>query len=132
MLGNSHQVRLRPSAAELFPELEGLSPTPRAAGKPSIEIPTASMSGVTTAGKSKVEYIIFLNRTESDVPDLVPFPKELGLQWANQFLAGTGENDEIQAASIRELLNAHLFELRYRTLDWAVARLEGLIRRGSE
>jgi hypothetical protein len=77
-----------------------------------------------------VEYIIFLNRIESGVPDLVPFSRELGLQWASQFLAGTGANDEMQAASIRELLNAQLFELRYRTLDWAVAQLEGLIRRG--
>jgi hypothetical protein len=130
VVGNSHQVRLRPSAAALFPELEGLSLTPRAAGKPSIEIPTASMPEVTTAGQSKVEYIVFLNRTESDTPDLVPFSRELGLQWASQFLAGTGAGDEVQAASIRELLNAQLFELRYRTLDWAVARLEGLIRTG--
>ena len=88
------------------------------------------MPDVTTAGQSKVEYIIFLNRTEFDVPDLVPFSRELGLQWVSQFLAGTGANDEVQAASIRELLNARLFELRYRTLDWAVAQLEGLIRRG--
>lgn len=130
VLGNSHQVRFRPSAAELFPELEGLGVTPRAAGKPSIEISTAPLPDVTTAGQSKVEYIIFLNRMESGVQDLVPFSRELGLQWVSQFLAGTGANDEVQAASIRELLNAQLFELRYRTLDWAVAQLEGLIRRG--
>jgi hypothetical protein len=132
VVGNSHQVRLRPSAVELFPELEGLRATPRAAGKPSIEIPTAPLPDVTTAGQSKVEYIIFLNRMESGAPDLMPFSRELGLQWVSQFLTGTGANDDIQAASIRELLNAQLFELRYRTLDGAVARLEDLIRRGGE
>jgi hypothetical protein len=106
--------------SELFPELEGLSLTPRAAGKPSIEVPTALMPDVTTASIPRSSTSSFLNRNESDSPELVPFPKELALQWANQSQADTGTNDEIQAA-IRELLNAQLFELRYRTLDGAVA-----------
>jgi hypothetical protein len=132
VVGNSHQVRFRPSAIELFPELEGLSITPRAAGKPSIELPTALMPQVTTARQSTVEYIIFLNRVESDVSELLPFPKEFAMQWAKQSQADTGANDEEQAASIRELLNAQLFELRYRTLDRAVAQLQTLIRSTEE
>ena len=131
VLGNSHQVRFRPSAAELFPELEGLSVTPRAGGKPSIEVPTAPLPDVTTAGQSKVEYIIFLNRIESGAPDLVPFPRELGLQWASQFSSRyRSKLMRYKGASIGELLKAQLFELRYDTLDWAVARLEGMIRTG--
>jgi hypothetical protein len=131
VVGNSQWVRLRPSAAELFPELEGLSLTPRAAGKPSIEVPTALIPGVTAASRSRVEYIVFLNRSEVDVPELVPFPKELALQWASHSQLDIGTNREIQAA-IRELLNARLFELRYRTLSGAIARLEDLIRRDGE
>jgi hypothetical protein len=130
VVGNSHQVRLRPSAIELFPELEGLSLTPRAAGKPSIELRTALMPDVATAKQSAVEYIIFLNRVESDVPELLPFPRELANQWANQSRADTGAYDAEQETSIRHLLDAQLLELRYRTLDRAVAALEGLIRRG--
>jgi hypothetical protein len=126
VVGNSHQLRFRPSAIELFPELEGLSITPRAAGKPSIELPTVLMPDVETAKQSTVDYIIFLNRVESDSPELLPFPKELAMQWAKQSQADTGETDE-QEASIRQLLNAQLFELRYRTLDRAVASLEALI-----
>jgi hypothetical protein len=125
-------VRFRPSAIELFPELEGLSITPRAAGKPSIELPTALMPDVTTARQSTVEYIIFLNRVESDVPELLPFPKQLAMEWASQSQTDTGASDEQQVASIRELLNAQLFELRYRTLDRAVAQLESLIRTSEE
>jgi hypothetical protein len=106
--------------------LEGLSITPRAAGKPSIELPTVLMPDVETAKQSTVDYIIFLNRVESDSPELLPFPKELAMQWAKQSQADTGETDE-QEASIRQLLNAQLFELRYRTLDRAVASLEALI-----
>jgi hypothetical protein len=131
VVGNSQWVRLRPSAAELFPELEGLSLTPRAAGKPSIEVSTALIPGVTAVSHCRVEYIVFLNRGEFDVPELVPFPKELALQWASHSQVDPGTNREVQAA-IRELLNARLFELRYRTLSGAIARLEDLIRRGGE
>jgi HPr Serine kinase C-terminal domain len=131
VVGNSQFVRLRPSAAELFPELEGLSLTPRAAGKPSIEIPTALIPGVMGVPHSRVEYIVFLNRGEFDVPELVPFPKELALQWASHSQVDTRANREVRTA-IRELVNARLFELRYRTLSGAVARLEDLIRRGSD
>jgi hypothetical protein len=132
VVGNSHQVRFRPSAIELFPELEGLSITPRAAGKPSIELPTALMPDVTTARQSTVEYIIFLNRVEPDVPELLPFLKQLAMEWASQSQTDTGASDEQQVASIRELLNAQLFELRYCTLDRAVAQLESLIRTTEE
>jgi hypothetical protein len=131
VVGNSQLVRLRPSAAELFPELEGLSLTLRAAGKPSIEVVTALIPDLTAAPYSRVEYIVFLNRNEFDVPELVPFPKELALRWASHSQVDTGTNKETQAA-IRELLNARLFELRYRTLSGAIARLEDLIRRSGE
>lgn len=128
VVGNSHQVRFRPSAIDLFPELQGFSPTPRITGKPSIEVGTALMPELTTARQSTVEYIIFLNRIESAGAELIPFRRELAHDWANQSQAAIAPDDEIQATSIRELLNAQLFELRYRSLDGAVARLEDLIR----
>ena len=60
--GNCHQVRFRPSAAEFFPEVRGLEITPRAVGKPSIELPTAPMKHITLAQSAKVDFIVFLNR----------------------------------------------------------------------
>src|SRR5215471_10590135 len=48
VIGNSHQIRFRDSGVVLFRELEGRSITPRAAGKPSIEVATSEL-GVTTA-----------------------------------------------------------------------------------
>jgi hypothetical protein len=75
--GNSQKVRLRPSARELFPELQDFTPTPWTAGKPSIEIPTAFLPYLTTESHATVEYIIFLNRTESSVAELGPFPGNL-------------------------------------------------------
>jgi hypothetical protein len=126
--GNSQQVRLRPSAADLFPELKHFSPTPSMAGKPSIEVPTKFFPYVKTASHARVEYIIFLNRGESSEPELVPFPREVATQWANQSSVAIGDHDEGQAASLRTLLNAQLLELRYSGLEGAVSCLEGLIR----
>jgi hypothetical protein len=125
--GNSHQVRIRPSARELFPEVKGFMPTPWAAGKPSIEIPTLLLPYVTTASHTTVEYIIFLNRIEGAAAELVPFSKEVARHWANQSPAATGDNDEVQAASLHDLLNAQLLELRYSGLESAVDYLQKMI-----
>jgi hypothetical protein len=132
VVGNSRHVRFRPSAVVLFPELDGLLLTPRAAGKPSIELSMALMPEVKTARQATVEYIIFLNRIESDVTELIPFPKELAMRWASQAQDAMGSNDEAQAQSIRELLKARLFELRYRRLEEAVAQLETMVRSGGD
>jgi hypothetical protein len=47
VIGDCHKVRFRPSVAELFPEMAGMEITPRAEGKPSIVVPTATMPHVT-------------------------------------------------------------------------------------
>jgi hypothetical protein len=129
--GNSRQVRLRPSAGELFPEVKDFTPTPWTAGKPSIEIPTVLLPQVTTASHTTVEYIIFLNRVDGSAPSLLPFPREVAQQWAAQSPAATGDNDEGQAASLRHLLDAKLFELRYSGLESAVDHLKTMISSGS-
>jgi hypothetical protein len=54
------------------------------------------------------------------------------MQWASQSPAATGDNDEVQAASLRTLLNAQLLEMRYSGLESAVNCLEKLIHGGSE
>jgi len=47
--GDCYRVRFRPSATELFPEVEDLETTPRAEGKPSIELSTLSMPNIVRA-----------------------------------------------------------------------------------
>jgi hypothetical protein len=54
----------------------------------------------------------------------VPFSREVARNWANQSPAATGDNDEVQAASLRDLLNAQLLELRYSGLEGAVDSLQ--------
>ena len=128
--GNPRQVRLRPSAGELFPDIAGLRPSDWTAGKPSVEIPTRSLPYISTAGFTNVEYIFFLNRMEVAGNELKPFPKEIARQWANQSPVATGDHDALRAASLSSLLDAQLLELRYQQLESAVDYLQRTILQG--
>jgi hypothetical protein len=130
IIGNCHQVRFRPTAAELFPELEGLQITPRAAGKPSIEMPMTFFPQVTCAQTTHVDFLVFLNRSSDQPPELVPYRKEVARNFMRQILYGLAEIRASQFAAIDQLLTAEVFELRYRDLGWAVQRLETLTREG--
>jgi hypothetical protein len=128
--GNCHQVRFRPSAARLFPEVEGLEITPRAAGKPSIELPTASMHGIVCAPTAQVDFVVFLNRRAPGPPALVPYRTDAARRYMHQVLFGATDSLAAQYAALERLLAAKIVELRYNDLDWAVRRLEALTREG--
>jgi len=130
VIGTSHQVRFRPSAAQLFPEVDGLELTPRAAGKPSIELPTATLPGITCAPTAQVDFLVFLNRKIPGAPELVPYPKDVARYMLQQGLYGSAESLRLQHATLERLLTAEIFELRYTDLDWAVRRLEALASEG--
>jgi hypothetical protein len=131
IIGNCHQVRFRPTAAELFPELEGLEITPRSTGKPSIEMPMTSFPDVICAQTTHVDFLVFLNRNLEGTPELVPYRREVARNFMRQILYGLPETRAAQFAAIDRLLTAEVFELRYRNLDWAVQRLESLAREGN-
>lgn len=128
--GESYKVRFRPSAVELFPELEGLDITPRAAGKPSIELTTAPMIQFVRAQTTRVDFLVFLNRSAGGPPQLVPYRRDVARQFLRQTLYGTAETLAVQYAAIERLLAAEVFELRYSDLNWAVDRLQALVREG--
>ena len=62
VVGNCHQVRFRPSAAQLFQEVARRPITPRATGKPSIEVRIREWPTIKTATSAEVDHIVFLNR----------------------------------------------------------------------
>lgn len=128
--GNCHQVRFRITAGELFPELRGLEETPRAAGKPSIEMPTAALPSMVCTQTTKVDSIIFLNRRGGDLQELVPYRREVARQFMRQTLFGSAVSLVVQYEAIERLLTADVFELRYQQLDWAVERLRALAESG--
>lgn len=127
--GNCHQVRFRPSAAEFFPEVRGLEITPRAVGKPSIELPTAPMTHITLAQSAKVDFIVFLNR-RTGPPQLRPYRTEVARYFMRQALYGAPESLALQYEAIDHLLKVEVFELRYNDIDWAIDRLRMLVQEG--
>ncbi|HEX3437049.1 MAG TPA: aldolase [Pseudacidobacterium sp.] len=128
--GNSHQVRFRPSAAELFPELTGLQITPRAAGKPSIELPTAAMKQIKCADTARVDFVVFLKRNADSITRLLPYRKDVARYFMQQALYGLPESLAVQYAAIERLLAAGVFELRYNRLDDAINLLRALVSGG--
>jgi hypothetical protein len=130
VIGNCHKIRLRDTGVQLFPELEGRPVTPRAVGKPSIEIPTAEMPELLKSDSATIESIIFINRREVETQELVPFSKEAAVSWFSQFLYPTTASYRLQETIIHRLLEIEIFELRYTDLDWAIERLESLALTG--
>jgi hypothetical protein len=130
VMGNCHQVRFRPAAAEFFPEIRGLEVTPRAAGKPSIELPTAPMTHLICAPSAEVNYLVFLNRRTPGPPELRRYCKDVARHFLRQVLYGSPESLAVQYDHHERLLTAEVYELRYTDLDWAVERLAQLAERG--
>ncbi len=126
VVGNCHKIRLRDSGVQLFPELEGRCVTPRATGKPSIEISTGDMPELRKSDSAVIEAIIFLNRRDVEIPELVPFSREAALSWFDQFPYPAIATHQAQKAVVHHLLDVEIFELRYTDLDWAVKRIETL------
>jgi hypothetical protein len=126
--GNCHSVRLRPTASELFPEIDGLPITPRAAGKPSIEIPTAKIPHMLCAQNAEVDFIVFLNRRLNSEPQLRPYSKEVARQFMRQIVYDAGDSRDLQYASFERILTAEVLELQYTDMAWATDRLRKLVR----
>jgi hypothetical protein len=125
--GNCHQIRFRPSAAGLFPEVGGLEITPRAMGKPSIEMPIASIPHITAVETARVDFMIFLNRNVNNHPGLEPYRRDVARYFARQVLYGSPKTQALQHQTIERLLTAEIMELRYTDLEWAVDRLKMLL-----
>jgi hypothetical protein len=128
VVGNCHQVRFRPSAAELFPEIEELKMMPRAAGKPSVEMQTAKIPQLTCSQTTGIDFIVFLNRRSGGKQKLAPYRKDVARHFMQHMLYGPENTRGLQHAAIERLLTAEVFELRYRDLDWAINKLQELVR----
>jgi hypothetical protein len=128
VMGNCNKVRFRPTAAELFPEIDGLAITPRAAGKPSIEMPTNGMLNLTCCPTAEIDFLVFLNRSSSGPRRLTGYAKDAARDFLKASLYGPARYRVLQHAAIERLLTAEIFELHYRDLNWAIDRLTTLVR----
>jgi hypothetical protein len=128
--GDCYKVRFRPTAAALFPELDGLALTPRATGKPSIELATAAQPAIACTQTTRVDHIVFLNRRVGGAQELLPYHKDVARQYMRQSLFGSAASKATQYAAIDSLLTTGVYELRYNNLNWAVDRLRMLVEQG--
>jgi len=131
VVGNCNKVRFRPSGVDLFPELAGHTLTPRATGKPSIEVPMSEWPAISTSATASVDYLVFVNRKHVDKQELVPLRPSTVWPWFVQYLLpSTHESRIAQEAAISRLLDVGIFELRYHDLGWAIDRLNQLAKKG--
>jgi hypothetical protein len=111
--------------------LAGRPITPRATGKPSIEVRTSEWPEIATANVARVEHIVFLNRRYVDTQELVRLRILSVMPWFTQHLISPPEVRPAQEATLARLLSAGVFELRYRDLGWAIDRINELSRKGN-
>ena len=130
VVGNCGQVRFRPAAAELFPELRGRQIMERAgAGKPSMEMNTSDSSPIDTSCTANVKHIVFLKRNV-DRQELVVFPTPVARLYMMQRVQCMPTTGVPHAQAIDHLLRVGALELRYNDLEWAVERLQLLAYKG--
>jgi len=128
VIGNSHQFRFRPSAQTLFPELSGRSLTPRARGKPSIEVPTSEMENILSAEEATIHNIVFLNRRPSSSAQLKPLSRNVAIEYFRQHVYPEEVIGLSQTVALEQLSAVDTYELRYSDLARAVAQLDRLAR----
>ncbi len=132
VVANPYQMRFRESAIELFPELKDQPITLHLNGEMAIELATARLPEITTTTECSIDYIVFLRRGEPDPPCLLRLSKDTAFQWFEQVICwGEREVGDAHRASLRNLLTAEVFELRYGGLDSAVKRLETMVHAGT-
>jgi hypothetical protein len=131
VVGDPSTIRFRESAIELFPELKTQSFARRFTGEMAIELPTSHVPEIRTISECPVDYIVFLNQGHRGPACLFPFPTQTALHWLEQVIFCTEkEIMDVHKASLRKVLTAQVFELRYSDLASAVEQLTSLVHKG--
>lgn len=130
--GNAHQLRFRPSAKQLFPEIKGRMLTPRAEGKPSIEVATADLPGIVTSRSAIVRSIVVLDRRALTSPELIVLTRERAWAYFENSLYASAEIQKPQINALQRLLSADTYRLQYSGLQDAIQCLEQLTGRERE
>ncbi len=89
------------------------------------------MNHISCAQTTNVDFMVFLNRKSGESPKLTPYRKDVARQSMRQMMFGVPEILAMQYAKVdRFVEEIDVFELHYTDLDWAIARLEKLVREG--
>ena len=127
VVGNCFQVRFRPSAASLFPEIEGREVVQRAGiGKPSIELKSLGTTGIKYSQSAEVHHLVMLNRRGDANEGLRPYSADVARRYLRQGRFAPLDRMPSHYAMIDRILERGVYELRYRDLDWAIEQLQAL------
>jgi len=111
----------------LFPEIMGRDVTPRAAGKPSIEIPTAELPQLQPAFHADIAHIVFLDRRDDARPSVEPYCVSAAREYFRSVLYGVPRMLAVQYEVLERMLTAPVHRLVYQGLDDAIVLLEQLV-----
>ena len=126
VIGHSHRVRFRPSAKQLFLELESYAVAPRMEGKPSIEVPIAELPVLHVAAEAEVHSIVYLRRHMAAAEKLVRLPDGTASRRAGDELYSAGQIRAKHVKNLEALREIPTYELEYHDLDAAIETLESL------
>jgi Fe-S cluster assembly ATPase SufC len=130
--GNCHQMRFRPTAASIFPEIAGLEITQRAqSGKPSIVFSSATLPGIRCSQTATIKYAVFLNRRQRGNLPLRHYSKEVVRKFLCQARFSPMDKMPEHFAAIDKLLELEVLQLPYNDLAWAVEQLDSLVENGA-
>jgi hypothetical protein len=130
VIGKPMQMRFRPNAADLFPELGGLLARTRANGKPTIEVSTSELEGVAIAYTAPLQALVFLARDDTPGPALVRISRQEARRRLEREIPVLERRTwEEQLHSLDMLLEAGMFELHYAEAAHAAAALEAYCRK---
>lgn len=124
VIGHSHRARFRPSAKEIFPELENFELSPRMEGKPSIEVLISELPVEKTATEATVDRIVYLNRRPSSAGELIRLPNGTATKRACDELFSAGEIRTKHESILQILSDIPTYELQYSDLAGGIRALE--------
>lgn len=128
VIGHAHRARFRPSAKELFPELERFGLTPRIEGKPSIEVSISELPVEKTAAEATVDFIVYLSRNSAAEGTLIRLPNGTATERACRELYSAGEVRAKHEKILQTLTDIPTYELQYCDLSRGILALDLLSR----
>jgi len=128
VIGHSHRARFRPSAKELFPELQRFGLTPRMEGKPSIEVSVSELPVAHTATEANVDCIVYLKRNSPASGTLTRLPNGTATQRTRRELYSAGEIRAKHERILEILYDVPTYELEYCDLSQGIRSLDLLSR----
>jgi hypothetical protein len=80
-----------------------------------------------SSSRSRIDYVVFLNREASCLPGIHPFSKDEAYKRLHHSLFGDKAMREVQDVTLRNLLSAEVLELGYQDLNDGVDQLKSLV-----